>query len=738
MTNCQAHKDKEASLCISEGKDGKILCHCFAGCKIEDILSAVGLSIKDVSDYKELTCFNKITWFYANKYEWTDSKGKQHKGYGDGVKIVAEYRYYDESGKYLYSKLRLEGGRIEGMLIRFYHIDIVNDTATSMKPSETPHVLYRLREFIQYRHKAEYVYIVEGEKDCEKLRQLGEGFGCCTTSGGASSWRAEFAKYFKGLKIIILRDNDQAGLQLAETIENDLRNIAYQIKIVNPSSLDHGDVTDYLTKEGGTAESLKQLCNQEKGRFANWVNINKDGTAGSINTGILTEVLSENEQYIIIRNPIDDKDMFFRWNHGVYEQINRNGIKAIIREYLPSNKVTDAALNNVANLLLATEDNVHRIEELDSDDRYINFRNGLLDRSTKELIAHKTELLSTLQYAFEYNPDNNNHPVFDKFIRDLCTKYDGSVDEDEIKQIQEYCGFLISNISMSRIKKALVLWSRQGDTGKSALIRLISSLIQNKLASIKLTELTPDNKFILGTLPYCRLISCGDESNSNVKDSSIFKSITGGDALKVEAKGKQGFTYTFRGGFIIACNGLPFFADDHGNHLFDRLMILPCEHHIDERIKDTSIEDKMQKELPAIMNWCLEGLYRLVKNGYEFTHSKSSDRAKEEYHLNMDNVYRFVMENYVITRNYDDRIAKKDFDDAYHLWASNDTSIKEVDRKNLSARLEAIGITNSMGNVGDKRNVTVYRGITIKPPEKNQDGFTDIENTDSIDDLPFD
>lgn len=43
MARCPAHKDKRASLSARELEDGRTLLHCFAGCSVEEVLSAVGL-----------------------------------------------------------------------------------------------------------------------------------------------------------------------------------------------------------------------------------------------------------------------------------------------------------------------------------------------------------------------------------------------------------------------------------------------------------------------------------------------------------------------------------------------------------------------------------------------------------------------------------------------------------------------------------------------------------------------
>ena len=44
---CPAHPDKSPSLAIKE-IDGKILIHCFAGCPVIDIVSAIGLELSDL------------------------------------------------------------------------------------------------------------------------------------------------------------------------------------------------------------------------------------------------------------------------------------------------------------------------------------------------------------------------------------------------------------------------------------------------------------------------------------------------------------------------------------------------------------------------------------------------------------------------------------------------------------------------------------------------------------------
>lgn len=44
---CPAHDDKNPSLTISQGEDGRVLIHCFSGCGIDAIAAALNLDVSD-------------------------------------------------------------------------------------------------------------------------------------------------------------------------------------------------------------------------------------------------------------------------------------------------------------------------------------------------------------------------------------------------------------------------------------------------------------------------------------------------------------------------------------------------------------------------------------------------------------------------------------------------------------------------------------------------------------------
>lgn len=53
QARCPAHDDKGPSLTVSEGDDGRILIHCFAGCSVHEVVGALGIEITDLFPPRE-------------------------------------------------------------------------------------------------------------------------------------------------------------------------------------------------------------------------------------------------------------------------------------------------------------------------------------------------------------------------------------------------------------------------------------------------------------------------------------------------------------------------------------------------------------------------------------------------------------------------------------------------------------------------------------------------------------
>lgn len=155
MALCPAHEDRTPSLSIRED-GGKALLHCHAGCRTEDILTAVGLTMADL--FQE----------FPNPQR----------------KIEATHPYVDETGTVLFEVVRYEAKAFKQRRADGHGGWIWDLKGVRRVP-------YNLLEVI----KANPVFVCEGEKDCETARTLGLVATC--NPGGAGKWRSDYSKFLR-------------------------------------------------------------------------------------------------------------------------------------------------------------------------------------------------------------------------------------------------------------------------------------------------------------------------------------------------------------------------------------------------------------------------------------------------------------------------------------------------------------------------------------------------------------
>jgi hypothetical protein len=228
---CPAHDDQKPSLSISEGREGRAVlnCHANAGCKVDAICAAVGLTVLDLMPTADRLPMS------------SKPKGKP--------RIVAQYDYRDEAGNVLFQAVRYEPKDF-----RQRRPDGKGGWTWSVKGARV--VPYRLPELLAA--PARPVVVAEGEKDCDNLARIGVLTTC--NACGAGKWTAEHSEYLRGRRVIVLPDNDDAGRNHAQQVAQSLQGIAESVRIVElPGLPDKGDVSDWIAA-GGTKAELKRLA----------------------------------------------------------------------------------------------------------------------------------------------------------------------------------------------------------------------------------------------------------------------------------------------------------------------------------------------------------------------------------------------------------------------------------------------------------------------------------------------
>lgn len=103
------------------------------------------------------------------------------------------------------------------------------------------------------------LYLFEGEMDTLLAQQ--HGLPAVTTTGGAGTWREGWNEYFRGRRVVVCYDNDDAGRLGAGRIAHQLRAVATEVKVVSiPLQSPPGaDFTDYIVGHGHTVEEFLAL-----------------------------------------------------------------------------------------------------------------------------------------------------------------------------------------------------------------------------------------------------------------------------------------------------------------------------------------------------------------------------------------------------------------------------------------------------------------------------------------------
>lgn len=206
---CPCHEDREPSLSIGEGDDGRLLLKCFAGCSWDALRGALDLDSSNGSSPVE----------------------------------VARYHYLDEKGRELYSKIRFVPKRF----IR--------------EPKGVTSSLYRLELLPQA--SGALLFLSESEKDADAA--LGLGAELAVSSGGASTWREGWSDRIARAAprcVAILQHHDDAGKKFSARVAASLSKRGLSVRVLSFPGAEGYDVADAI-RDGLTLDELLTRAESE-------------------------------------------------------------------------------------------------------------------------------------------------------------------------------------------------------------------------------------------------------------------------------------------------------------------------------------------------------------------------------------------------------------------------------------------------------------------------------------------
>jgi putative DNA primase/helicase len=270
--------------------------------------------------------------------------------------------------------------------------------------------------------------------------------------------------------------------------------------------------------------------------------------------------------------------------------------------------------------------------------------NGLLDVETQELLPFSVDEMPFHKLPITYNKEALC-PNWESFIKQV-------VNPDDLLTIQEWSGFLL--LPDYRFHK--LLWVHgEGRNGKGVWQRTMEAVLgEDNVSSIGLEEFNGSHRFALRQL-YGKLFNpCSEPSTTYPLQTALLKKATGQDTIEAEIKGKQGrLKFRNYAKITVLANKFPK-VEDTTTAFKERRLFIKFPNEFTGKNQIQNIEANwltVNDERSGILNWMLQGLKRLLDQGY-FTESKTQQETEAEFLKASDTIGAFLKEMVIYGKNY--------------------------------------------------------------------------------------
>lgn len=410
----------------------------------------------------------------------------------------------------------------------------------------------------------------------------------------------------------------------------------------------------------------------------------------------------------------DIKSEIWIYNDGIYRPNGESYIKEVVRKILIHAYTPQRANKVVAKIEADTMINTDEFFDVNYVDE-ICVKNGILNLVTKQLDEFTPERIFFNKLPVEYDP-LATCDVIDAFFGDvLKEKEDKSV-------LYELAGFCLHKKYF--LEKAF-MFVGDGANGKSKTLSLLKEFLGvENTCSVRLSQMSDLSSSALCEL-HNRLINiAGDLDNTALKQTGVFKELTGGDVIQVKRKYLRDLKFSNYAKMVFATNELPK-VYDLKEGFWRRWILLEFpykflpQHEINLRpkeknlkLQDPEISKKITTptQLSGLLNQALEGLDRIKKNK-DFSYSKGTAGVKDMWIRKSDSFTAFCLDN--LEEDYEAFVSRKKLRNEFMKYC------KKYKVKGASEKAMRVVLEDMFGAVEERKSIDmiqeyVWSGIKLK------------------------
>lgn len=381
---------------------------------------------------------------------------------------------------------------------------------------------------------------------------------------------------------------------------------------------------------------------------------------------LVKHFLAKNKVYTI-RD--DKKAEVWIYQEGVYISEGRTYIMEFVREVLEGDYKADVNKEVTEKIMVDTFINPDKFFAYDTDVHLIPVQNGLLNLNTRELLDFDDTKVFFNKLPMIYDV-NAKCPNIIKFLNDVCR------DKSDVATLQEFTSTCLERRNKYDRMVMIIGGGRNGKTKFAELKKRFLGTVN--CAGMQPSSFENPDSFNTHTLHGKLVNMYMDISKTAFKNTSLLKSLSGGDEITVPRKYKTSLTFSNTAKFIFGANELPH-SYDLSNGFWERWFLIdfPYTFAYQNKIDTLSenekhlykprVDDIIEKvcspaELSGMLNWVLDGRDRLMEKGV-FSYMYTPDQVKSMWIRKSDSFAAFFMDYMEI--DYDEKVTKSEVRRAY-------------------------------------------------------------------------
>lgn len=614
---CPVHQpDEHPSLDVAEAADGSPLVICrVCGAKLEQVCAALGV------DWRDYLPEGAVNGRVPDPFDtWCPG----------GQRAVAVYLYIDAEGRLVQ--------RVSRTAEKQFPQSWPDPTSKSgwrwRKPDGFEPVLYHLDEVARaVNHDNETVYLCEGEKDADAIRQHG-ACGTCNPGGAGKWWPSLTRQLASTGEVVMTADNDKAGLEHALLVWKNVESEVGELGIVLPAV--GKDVSDHLAAGKTLDELIPVSVDELPARVEQLAQRDDQPERDGVDRGLLRDDIGNAARFAREHagGLVHVESFAPPWRYydgrrfapdetGVHVERAKETIDRLWRyadeagsdseEWRKFASLSRRADRLRAMLRLAASDPLlaRRASDFDRDPWLLNVVNGSVVLRTGELRHHDPADRLTMLAGGAYRPDAEA-PVWQQFLATI------QPDEEVAAYLRRLAGYAAIGTVREHI---LAVLFGQGANGKGTFVNACrlalgdyahAADVSLLLGATRPGAASPEIADLRGR----RLVTVAESREDGRLNAERVKALTGGDPVTGRHLHANPMTFLPSHTCWLQTNHKPR-VDDDGDAIWRRLVLVPFTVTIPKHEQDRDLPVRLAAEVDGILSWIVRGAIEYLERGLD-------------------------------------------------------------------------------------------------------------------------